>query len=450
MKKIILAFLLLYIVTLPACKDDFLEVKNNKKLIVPQKLGEIQALLDNEVMYTDAPYMAEVSSGDFWIEASRFQNITDVSKDSYLWKKNIYTGNSDHDWIYKYKQVFYANTALEAIDGLSPNELNEHAAMETKANALFYRAWAFFALAQTFCDTYKKASAHTDLGIPLRLATSISEKSTRATIAQTYEQIISDLTLAIPNLPRVPISKTRPSKTAANALLAKVHLIMQNYDQAYLNAVAALSIQNKLIDYNSVNSSAAFPFQIFNEEVVFHNRMLSSTVFSQSRLFIERGLYQSYQEHDLRKKLFFLASNGNYTFKGSYLGETAFFCGIATDELWLIKAEAAVRMGNMNEGITALNWLLKHRYAKGYFNDYWSANQEDALRFILKERRKELVFRGIRWSDLRRLNLDPLFQETLIRTMVGVAYKLEPNSKRYIFPFPDNVILLSGMPQNER
>lgn len=450
MKRIILAFFTCYVACLVACKDNFLGIKPDQKLIVPQQLQEIQALLDNEIMYNNSPYMAEISSGDFWIEDARFQSLTDASKGAYLWQKNIYTNQLDYDWIYKYKQVFYANTALEAIQMLPADVKQQPLGLETKANALFYRAWAFFSLAQTFCQTYKKATSNSDLGIPLRLATAITQSSKRSSVEETYQQIINDLNLALPSLPKLPLKKTRPSKAAAYALLAKTYLIMQNYDLANLNAEAALAIQSELLNYNQINVNAAFPFAIFNTEVVFHNSMVLSTTFAQSRLFIEPTLYQSYHADDLRKKLFFVPSNNNISFKGSYLGSTTFFSGIATDELWLIKAETAIRKGKLTDGLEAINWLLKHRYATGTFTPYTGDNKEHILAVILKERRKELLFRGIRWSDLRRLNLEPMFQESLSRTMANVTYTLEPNSKRYVFPLPDNVIIISGMPQNER
>lgn len=80
MKRIILAFFTCYVACLVACKDNFLGIKPDQKLIVPQQLQEIQALLDNEIMYNNSPYMAEISSGDFWIEDARFQSLTDASK----------------------------------------------------------------------------------------------------------------------------------------------------------------------------------------------------------------------------------------------------------------------------------------------------------------------------------------------------------------------------------
>jgi hypothetical protein len=77
-------------------------------------------------------------------------------------------------------------------------------------------------------------------------------------------------------------------------------------------------------------------------------------------------------------------------------------------------------------------------------------NETKALKIILEERRKELVTRGLRWSDLRRLNMDPRFQVTLERTYNGEIYQLLPDDKRYTFPIPQDEIDRSGLEQNDR
>ena len=74
----------------------------------------------------------------------------------------------------------------------------------------------------------------------------------------------------------------------------------------------------------------------------------------------------------------------------------------------------------------------------------------DVLRSVLQERRRELAFRGLRWSDLRRLNRDPRFAKTLTRELNGQTYRLEPKSNRYAYPIPINEVLNNNMEQNPR
>src|SRR5690606_36483702 len=101
-----------------------------------------------------------------------------------------------------------------------------------------------------------------------------------------------------------------------------------------------------------------------------------------------------------------------------------------------------------------LNRLLETRWQVGTYVPFHADNQEDALRSILGERRKELIFRGVRWSDLRRLNRDERFSTTLIRVIddgtSSTTYTLPPNDLGYTHLIPQEVILRTGMQQNPR
>lgn len=78
-------------------------------------------------------------------------------------------------------------------------------------------------------------------------------------------------------------------------------------------------------------------------------------------------------------------------------------------------------------------------------------NNNELLHKIILERRKELVFRGLRWTDLRRLNKETEFAITLRRTVKGMEYVLPPNDPRYTQQIPFSVISFNkDMPQNIR
>jgi len=64
------------------------------------------------------------------------------------------------------------------------------------------------------------------------------------------------------------------------------------------------------------------------------------------------------------------------------------------------------------------------------------------------ERRKELIFRGLRWSDLRRLNMDTRFAVTLKRKVNNKEFLLLPKDARYTLQIPISVIKSSGIQQN--
>src|SRR5690606_17953343 len=128
---------------------------------------------------------------------------------------------------------------------------------------------------------------------------------------------------------------------------------------------------------------------------------------------IDTVIYNSYNIDDLRKQIFYLPNiDGSFSFRGSYFGGIGWlpYCGIAVDEMFLIRAECSARAGMIDSAMSDLNKLLITRWKSvsgvtTYINMTASSSHE-ALQFILGERKKELIFRGTRWSDLRRLNLE--------------------------------------------
>ncbi|MNY37378.1 SusD family protein [compost metagenome] len=117
--------------------------------------------------------------------------------------------------------------------------------------------------------------------------------------------------------------------------------------------------------------------------------------------------------------------------------------------MYLIRAEARVRNNQIELASADLNLLRKKRWKSNY-QDLTGNNALNVLKLILQERQRELAFRGIRWTDLRRLNKDDQFAVTLTRTMDGTTYKLLPNDKKYVIPIDEEELRLGGIEQNER
>ena len=97
-----------------------------------------------------------------------------------------------------------------------------------------------------------------------------------------------------------------------------------------------------------------------------------------------------------------------------------------------------------------LNALLVSRWRTGTYVNKTAATAPDALAIVLTERRKGMVMRGTRWSDLRRLNQDVRFAKALSRTVNGRVYTLPPNDPRYTILIPQEAITNSSLPQNRR
>jgi hypothetical protein len=459
--KVILVQIIILIASvnlLSSCKKDFLDKKPDKALLVPTTLTDFQALLDNsDALMNYVPGLQEVGSDDFYTTNNGWLGLsTVIEKNSYLWKADLLEGNADNGWTYPYQQVFYANVVLDGLKGIKTNSSNISNWNAIKGSALFYRALAFYELAQLYSPPYQPATATQEPGIPLRLSSDVNIKSVRGTLQQTYDQIASDLRTAEGLLPLTVAFKTRPCKAAALGLLARVSQTMQKYDQSLLYATECLQLSNTLIDYNTLNTSATRSFPVAlpngnNPEIIFYTVLLGYSYNKSALTSVDSTLYRSYNTNDLRKVLFFKdRGSGIFTFKGSYAGTSQLFGGLATDEIYLIRAESYARLGNITDAMDDLNTLLNKRYRTGYFASLSAATPEEALGLIITERRKELVDRGLRWTDLRRLNLDTRFAVTLNRVINGQHYTLAANDNRYVFPIPNNELLESGIQQNPR
>lgn len=433
------------------CKK-FLDEKPNAKLDIPTTLADFQALVDYYPYITNSePSAGDISSDDYYLFDADYNALAlDANKRMYTWQKDNIFPLASNDWYTVYRPVFTANTILDNIGQIQQNAGNLSDYNNVKGEAFYIRGKAFLKVSSIWTAPYDPANAASQLGIPLRLTSDFNKQSVRASLKDTYIQIIADLSMAAGLLPATPLQVTRPSKPAAFALLARTYLYMGNYSMAGLYADSCLKINSMLMDYNTLSTTAAYPFARFNKEVIQDNVMPVAAPLANTRARIDTNLYKSYGANDLRKTLFFKAStNGSQVFKGSYEGNASYFAGIATDELLLIRAECAARAGNMVNALNDLNTLLTTRFKKGTFVPVTAPDAPTALSVILVERRKELLFRGLRFSDLKRYNKDGQ-NINLKRVISGVNYNLPPNDLRYALPIPDDIIQLTGMAQNPR
>ena len=443
-----------------ACsKNSFLDKKPNTDFIIPTTLSDFQALLDNDAVMGRTSGLGELSADNLYLRDTFWQGLDVKEHNAYIWAPgDIFNGQGQQDdWDIPYEQVFYANVVLDGLAKVVVDSTNVQDWNAIKGSALFMRAFAFYNLAQLFAPVYDSLSAPTDLGIPLRLSSDVHAVSTRASVQQTYKQILEDLRMADNLLPTaLPYAnRNRPSKPAAFALQARVHLSMRSYDSAGIYANNCLQLYSTLIDYNSV-SITPLPFAATNAEALYQSSFLTSSAQIIVALFspkcvVDSTLYASYDTADLRKQLFYrLNGIGYINIRGSYNGTYYPFSGLATDEVYLVRAECRARAGDTNGALSDLNTLMQKRWMYTVpFTPFTAGSAAEALDTILVERRKELAFRGLRWTDLRRLNKENANIQ-LTRLLFGQTYSLPPNSLLYVLPIPPDVITLSGIQQNPR
>lgn len=428
----------------------YLDEKPLKNLIIPTTIADLQALLDNYGTNTENYNpLLEIAAGDFFVTTADYNANPIYERTNYLWDKDATYLPAYQNL---YKVVAGANTVLEAASSEAYLTADQTALNNIRGQALFFRAFAFYQSAQLYCQPYS-SSTLSSFGIPMRLTASVDVPSTRTTVEGTYSQIISDLTQAAQFLNESNGTAARPNKAAAYGALARTYLSMRDYANAGKYADSVLVRNSQLMDYNTLNAAAKAPIARFNIETVSFQLMTDINMFYSPSGKIDTTLYRSYDVNDLRKTVYFLTNtDGSYSWKGSYNGTgyyASLFCGITTDEMLLIRAEVKARSGDQTGSMNDLNNLLAKRYKSGTFVPLTANSAADALSKVKTERRKELIFRGLRWTDLRRYNLEG-DNITMTRIINGSPYTLPPNDLRWVLLLPTEAIALSTMQQNPR
>ncbi|MCF6296899.1 MAG: RagB/SusD family nutrient uptake outer membrane protein [Flavobacteriaceae bacterium] len=257
-----IALFTLIIVFVSSCESDFLEPKPTAA-IDATSFYSTEAQLETGVinMYDGIQGINSTSTRDnyalqveFYLTEMRSDNTRTKSSEGEAAQFENFTIEATNGIVENYYTSFYniifrANVVLENL-GVASAEAAEAFGAEAK----FVRAYAYFNLVRLYGD------------IPLLdrvigpLETEIA--FTRVATATVYDFIVSDLEAAVSGLDNT--YKSRASKAAAQALLAKVHLTLGNYSEAQalceavMNSDFSLETNFKDIFYNELNNEIIF------------------------------------------------------------------------------------------------------------------------------------------------------------------------------------------------
>lgn len=464
-----LRVLIILIIFVTSCTKR-LDKKPEGNITTPETLEDLQRLLDYDntpgtgasiygMNQNATPSGAEAAADNYYITQSYFNSSIGNPPRylTYIWQYDPNFIQQDDDWQRPYKAVYVANVCLENLPKIERTAVNKDAWDNVKGSALFFRSYYFLQLVWEYAKAFDAATASTDKGIPLKSSTSIDDPTTRASVQQSYEKIIADAKECIHYLPNTGLNCERPSKMTAYGLLARTYLSLREYDSAYKYSELCLQFNSQLINLNgdpdivAPFTSIDAPFRKFNKETIFFTSMDNyHTSVAQYNAYVDSSLYNSYDANDLRKQAYFSGTGTFQRFKGSYsqTNSAALFSGIAVDEMILTRAECKARAGDKNGALADLNNLMITRWQNGSFIPFTTATASQALDLILIERRKELIFRGLRWIDIKRLNKEG--RNIMIRRFLNNQfYDLQPNDNRYALAIPPSIIQLTGIPQNE-
>lgn len=425
----------------------YLDKKSDKTTSTIETANDLLLLLNTESLYV-GPSLGIAASDEYYIPDAELMALPEIYRDVYRWndREQLFA-----DYFQQYNRVFYANTILSNVARVKVS--SERQRNELKGMALFLRGLAFLQAAELYALQYTSGVGGNGPGIILRLNEDPNVPSVRAGLPETYRQIQEDLEAAVTLLPENAPYKNLPIKAAGHALLARFYLQTRQFSRARDAASACLALHSGLLDFSTLQEGD-FPLGNYtsNPEILYYQVASETQVVSvENYPRADTALRSSYATGDLRGVYYFREiGDGTETFRNSYAGVFKPFTGVATDEVYLIRAECLAREGKVQAAMDDLNELLRHRWTAGAFVPETATSAAEALRIVLRERKKELVMRGGRWADIKRLNTEPATAITLRRKIGGQEIQLPPGDLRFAWLLPKEVIARSQVAQTPR
>lgn len=471
MKKYLPIVAILAVITLNSC-EKFLELEPKSEGVAVtnttadsvffKSASELEAALagayadfKNEYYQLDYFVNGDAQSDDAYAGGD---NPANFQIDDY--RLDATNSNVSRDWRYLYSTIGKVNTVINNAGAVNDPALTDDRRAEIVGEASFIRAFMYFQLTQLWGD------------VPLQLtevktisAANLAEIypiifPARATQAEVYRQIITDLESALTKVRTTAQNKGFVTKGAVNAMLAKVYATQEPHDwnkvQQYCDAVIAGNY-SLLADYDQLwnNQNENSPESIF--EINYNGGITDGNWGTK----IFRGLdWKKFNlpsndlvkafdaEGDMKRKnasIIFLDVTGKwsdahwpqtqYPFINKYRnfneGSNQNYIFIRLADILLLKAEALNELGNPGGAATLVNQIR----TRVNLPNTTATTQADMRLAIEKERRLELAFEGHRWFDLKRTGraID------VVNAAVGpnnqpLGYQLTPN--RLVWPIP--------------
>ena len=341
--------------------------------------------------------------------------ITDEMVNIYKrYTTGYFTDNESYDQAYIC--ILRSNLVLENIDQVSGMTTDEATRMTGEAK--FLRGIAHFAVVRLFAQPYGYTTNNDHPGVVIKTNSKV-ELLPRNTVAEVYQQILSDLTDAENSLPSENSGFVYATKWAAKAALAQVYFQMHNYDQAYAKAGEVINsgmftFVTNFDDYTSDTSESIFK--------------LVSDEASGKRVGSDLGVYRSDGTNipnirvapdvyknvikagagDLRASNWYKVFNPGAT--NEYVAFTRFNDEYPTvpvlrlTEIKLLRAEAAMLKSSVDKAtaIQDINDIRERAYGSASRNLTETAGNDAILNAARTERRLELMGEGYDLHDLKR------------------------------------------------
>ncbi len=444
MKKNWIYLLLMLAMMLPACKKILNIDRATDPTPTPVTVEDFEQMLNSPEICETPFYLIDEVTDD------TYRDLGNTSGNFYTWAMDPWSRSEDPMFKNCYKWIVQMNLVINGMPKALPaGQMSDRRALAI-AQAKINRAYFYLQLVNIYGKHYQVSTAGIDLGVPLILQVNNQVSYPRASVAQVYQQILTDLREALATAELPDTDKKNiiyPGKAAALALLARTYLYMGNYPQAEKAAADALAIKDKLLNYLGYKAPGSNDGRLItlvdqkkNDEVLLLrvNTVIgiSNASFDyQNLLYPSAELLASFDQTNDKRYIASFKPQSFYSF-GIINNDCSYNYSIGVPEIMLIKAECLARANDAVGAVNLLNTLRAKRIVN-YMSLPTNITAEQALSLVLEERRRELMFKGLRLFDLKRLNLDPRFRKDIVRRdQNGKALVTLPaGSPNYLIPF---------------
>lgn len=433
-------------------EDLFLDVQGAKSALA----GSYKALLDEEHYNKNTMVYPEILAGNIKFSKNTNLRLEDV------YEATVDAQESSLNATYSalYSELNNVNNVIKYTPSAA-GAATEKTKIVAEAKAI--RALIHFDLVRIFARPFNFTSNGSHLGIPLILNPQLysDPAPSRATVAQTYNAIVTDLTEAIAAFDDTNVGVLNGgtkqnyfTKASATALLAKVYLYQNNWDKAFELADELIKSKQYTLLTNA-NYVASWTGRVPSSESIFElaietvfsgtslGAYYESTNLSSYRMYAATldltGLYSATDVRNISTMFNRVDISGvNYAFTKKYQGGGTLATPIKIlrlSELHLIRAEAAVEKNTPDFTIANTDLNLIRQRADASAATLNLTTKDAVIDAVLLERRKELAFEGNLLFDLMRRKKDINRAD-----VTPVVKNLLTNDDRLIMPFPANTI----------
>ena len=323
-----------------------------------------------------------------------------------------------------YNSINGATRVIEAIELLDFNQLSDADQQNmnfVRGQALGLRALAHFEALQYYSTDYNQSS----LGVPYVDYVVTVELPSRNTVGEVVTGILNDIDTA-ENLLESSTNKYYFNNNSLKALKSRLLTYLggtENYN-------SAITLADELIAEYPLASQEQYEgiFADLNDDeiIMSYARTITDTPPGLVWYFtgtggakweMSEGLYNELNDNDIRKGVLLdtevdggaidpVSNPPTTLYIGKYPGKQGFY-GLndyklfRVSEQYLLKAESQAFLNNLTGAQETLQELKDARYSTSVTVPNFSSTQE-AIEYIVEERRIELAYEGFRYIDLKR------------------------------------------------